>query len=291
MNGSAVDRNVMPNLRMARQASRLALLLLALSLSACVSKVVKQTDVGNAHFAREEYDEALTAYRQAQVVEPDLAEPYYNAANAYNRQGQVDGALAQTEQALKTAQGTLAAQAWYNLGNAYFDAQQWDQAIEAYKSALRLSPTDRDAKHNLELAQQYQQQAQQQQQGQGDQQNRQNQGEGQQSQSENQTGQTTPTPTPEGQQAAQATPTPEGQQNQPENQAGQPTPTPESQAAEGQDSAGEPTPQADAQAQEGEMTPEQAQQLLMTLLGDSETLQEKLREIHKAPGAVPSEDW
>lgn len=279
MNGNAVDKNEicgrMGDLRGGRCFSHFVLLFLALSLGACMPQVVKQTDAGNVHFEKQEYDEALTAYRQAQVAEPDLAEPYYNAANVYNRQGQVDGALAQTKQSLKTATGLLAAQAWYNLGNAHFDAQQWDQAVESYKAALRLDPGDDDAKHNLELALQAQQQQAQQQQQQQSSENQENQEgqnqedqqtEGQENQSENQT--------------AQATPTPEGQG---ENQ--------ESQTVEGQESEDEATPQASAQAQEGEMTPEQAQQLLMALLGDSETLQEKLREVHQAPGAKPAEDW
>ncbi|MBN2004688.1 MAG: tetratricopeptide repeat protein [Anaerolineae bacterium] len=260
-----------------RHGTRFALLFLALCLGACMPKVVKENDAGNIHYEKQEYDEALTAYRQAQVAEPDLAEPYYNAANAYNRQGQVDGALAQTEQTLKTADGQLAAQAWYNLGNAHFDAQQWDQAIESYKASLRLNPGDADAKHNLELAlqaqqQQAQQQQQQQQQSSQDQQNQEDQNQEKQ-QTEEQENQSDS-------QTAQATPTPEGQS---ENQ--------ESQSTEGQEPEGTPTPQAGAQAQEGEMTPDQAQQLLMALLGDSETLQEKLQEIHRVPGADPKEDW
>lgn len=281
MSGNVADkkknRPMLEGLRPVRRFLRFALLLLALFLGACASKVVKQTDAGNAQFEKQDYDEALTAYRQAQVAAPDMAEPYYNAANAYNRQGQVDGALAQTEQALKTAQGVLAAQAWYNLGNAYFDAQQWDQAIESYKSALRLDPADADAKHNLELAvQQQQAQAQQSQQ----QQSSENQENQQAQNQENQTGQSTPTPEGQENQTGQSTPTPESQNE-----------TQDSQTAEAPESEGEPTAQAGAQLQEGEMTPEQAVQLLQTLLSDSETLQEKLREIHQAPGVDPSEDW
>jgi hypothetical protein len=36
---------------------------------------------------------------------------------------QIDAAMAQAEQALKTANPALAAQTWYNLGNAFFDAE------------------------------------------------------------------------------------------------------------------------------------------------------------------------
>lgn len=64
----------------------------------------------------------------------------------------------------------LAPNANYNLGNLHFKDQNYEQAIESYKNALRAAPDMADAKHNLELAlrrleeqQQQQQQDQQQQ--------------------------------------------------------------------------------------------------------------------------------
>ena len=39
------------------------------------------------------------------------------------------------------------------------------------------------------------------------------------------------------------------------------------------------------------MTEEQALQLLQALLGDSQTLQERLQEMHQVPGSAPAEDW
>jgi Ca-activated chloride channel family protein len=235
----------------------LSLLLVALlALSACAPAVVRHNEAGNEHFAESAYEEALSEYRLAQVDEPDLAEPYYNAANAYNRKREVEGALAQTEQALKTADPVLAAQAWYNLGNAFFDAEQWPQAIEAYKEALRLRPDDVDGKHNLELAlqklqEQQQQQQQQQEQSEGDQQDQQD------------------------QEQAEATPSPEDESAASGDQEQQPTPQPSG------------APQEEAQG----MTEEQALQLLQALLGDSQTLQERLQEMYQVPGPAPAEDW
>jgi Ca-activated chloride channel family protein len=226
-----------------------------LALSACAPAVVRHNEAGNEHFAESAYEEALSEYRLAQVDGPDLAEPYYNAANTYNREGEVDGALAQTEQALKTADPALAAQAWYNLGNAFFDTEQWPQAIEAYKEALRLRPDDVDGKHNLELAlqklQEQQQQQQQQEQSEGDQQDQQDQEQG------------------------KATPSPEDESAASGNQEQQPTPQPSG------------APQEEAQG----MTEEQALQLLQALLGDSQTLQERLQEMYQVPGSAPAEDW
>ena len=238
----------------------LCLAISALALSACAPDVVRHNNAGNEHFDESAYDDAIAEYQLAQVDEPDLAEPYYNSANAYNRQSQIEAALAQTEQALKTADPELAARAWYNLGNAFFDAEQWPQAVEAYKESLRLQPDDLDAKHNLELALQKlqeQEQQQQEQEQQQDQEQQEQESDGEQQEQEQQ-------------QDEQAGATPENQPGE-----GQETPQP----------SGEPE-----QAPEG-MTEEQAIQILQALLGDSQTLQERLQEIHQAPGPVSDQDW
>ncbi len=246
------------------RAPRLALCLTiaVLALSACAPDVVRHNNAGNEHFDQSAYDDAIAEYQLAQVDEPDLAEPYYNAANAYNRQGQIEAALAQTEQALKTADPVLAARAWYNLGNAFFDAEQWPQAIEAYKEALRLQSDDPDAKHNLELALQKLQEQEQQQQEQEQQQDQEQQDGEQQEQEQNE--------------QAGATPTPE---QGAESSAGQD----EEQAT--------PQPSGEAQEEAEGMTEEQAIQILQALLGDSQTLQERLQEIHQAPGPASDQDW
>jgi Ca-activated chloride channel family protein len=245
---------------------RLVLLMtiMLLALSACAPAVVRHNEAGNEHFGESAYGDAIAEYQLAQVAEPDLSEPYYNAANAYNRMSQLDAALAQTEQALKTAGPALAAQAWYNLGNAFFDAEQWPQAVEAYKEALRLKPDDVDAKHNLELAlQRLQELEQQQQQQQRNDQQEQDPGEQQQEQGE-QNEQTGATSTPEEQAASSA--------SQEETEQAPPQPPGAPQKTQG-------------------MTEEQAIQLLQALLSDSQTLRERLQQIHQVPAPAPAQDW
>ena len=56
------------------------------------------------------------------------------------------------------------AHSYYNIGNAYCASQEWEKAIEKYKSSLRLNPTDIDTKYNLAYAQQKLQKQQQQEQ-------------------------------------------------------------------------------------------------------------------------------
>jgi tetratricopeptide (TPR) repeat protein len=45
------------------------------------------------------------------------------------------------------------AEVYYNLGNAYFKQGELAQSILAYERALRLKPSMKDAKHNLQFAQ------------------------------------------------------------------------------------------------------------------------------------------
>lgn len=168
---------------------------LLFGLAACAADVVQHNNKGNQLFAGGEYEQAVTEYQLAQVDDPDRAEPYFNASNAYNHKGNVDAALSQAQQALKTADGGLAAHTWYNLGNAFFNAEQWPQAVAAYQEALRLLPDDMDAKHNLELAlKKLEQQEQQEQQE-------------QEQQEQEQSGAATPTPSTDSS-ADQSTPTP-----------------------------------------------------------------------------------
>ena len=54
----------------------------------------------------------------------------------------------------------------YNIGNILGEQQQWDQAAESFRRALRQNPDDEEAKFNFELANRNLQQQQQQQQNQ-----------------------------------------------------------------------------------------------------------------------------
>ena len=246
---------------------RLLLLVTCLVLlSACTPAVIRHNEVGNDRFAEDAYEEAIDEYRLAQVAEPDKAEPYYNAANAYNRMAQVDGTLAQTQQALKTANDALAEQVWYNLGNAHFDAELWAEAVEAYKEALRHSPDDLDAKHNLELALQRLQEQEQQQDQQGQEVKDDDQGENTEDQAQDESTDPSPTPTPE-----------------PAGEAGS--------SEEQQSDEGPIAEQSEESAEDDGMTAQQAAQLIQSLVGDSETLQERLQRMRQVPGVAPEQDW
>lgn len=146
----------------------LALALLALIATACKPSAERLNEEGNEHFAQEAYLDAIAAYQSAQMTSPELAELYYNAANALYRQGDFANAQTQLEQALQfaaqepSATPALAENSFFNMGNASFNQEAWEGAVAAYREALLRNPDDTDAKYNLELAlQQLQQQEQQ----------------------------------------------------------------------------------------------------------------------------------
>lgn len=71
-------------------------------------------------------------------------------ANTQYAEGNYAEAAMQYEQIL---QEQPTAEVYYNLGNAYFKQGELAQSILAYERALRLKPSFKDAKHNLQFAQ------------------------------------------------------------------------------------------------------------------------------------------
>jgi len=270
----------------------LVLTTIVILLTGCGSSAGRWNQKGNDAFDKQDYATALEAYKTAQVEGPDRPQPYYNAANTYYRQADYQQAQLQAQAAQRSAGGALAQHTIYNMGNAYFNSQQFEQAIEAYKEALRLNPADQDAKHNLELAlqQMQNQQAQQQpqnqsQDNQSDQQNQQQNSQPNQQNQPNKNGENpstpaaaTPTPDSGGEPQPQATPS---AQPTPNSSGGQSQPNQQDQSGQGQQPQGQPQP----------LTEEQARQILEAIADETETLQEHLQRIFVSPGGPPEYDW
>lgn len=286
----------------------LVILTLSLVVAACSPSAEKLNKEGNSAYAKQAYEEALSAYQFAQIESPELAEPYYNAANSLYRQGMYAEALEQLSQALSYAkEETLAENSFYNLGNSSFSTQEWENAIEAYKEALLLNPDDLDAKYNLELALQQQEQQEEQEQDQEQNQDQEqsqdtedgeNENEDQdQSQSEGDQG--------EQEQDSQSSDQGENRDDQSENNENQEDGSDQDNAGENQDQNGEQGQPQDNDAQNQEqpsqsgqvpapgqrMTEEQAKQLLAALAQDMQTLQERLGQILFVRELPPIQDW
>ena len=126
-----------------------------LLIVASCNSVAESNNHGNELSEAFYYDDAIIAYSSAQVSDPDHPIPYLNSAQAYFEAGNLDLAVEVLDQAILRGDEDIQAQAYYNLGNFYYMAQQFEDAILAYREALLINPDDNNARHNLELAMLY----------------------------------------------------------------------------------------------------------------------------------------
>jgi Ca-activated chloride channel family protein len=119
---------------------------------------------GNEAFARQEYEEALKWYEQAESLTLDPGVISFNKAAAYYRMGRYRDAVECYRRCLEDDEAPVdrRARAHFDLGNALVryaedNAQTLAEAVQAYRGCLhqpKLSAKLRtDARHNLEIAQ------------------------------------------------------------------------------------------------------------------------------------------
>lgn len=111
--------------------------------------------IGNKLYEQKKYKEATQAYMDAIKKNPNNATGLFNLGNALYQQKQYDATRKALEAAAKVSKdkgGRSAAD--YNTGNTYMQERKWEDAISAYKQALRNNPQDADAKYNLSYAEQ-----------------------------------------------------------------------------------------------------------------------------------------
>jgi len=138
-----------PRIRLRRGAALVAIL--ALLPAAADADWRSAINRGNRHFANQRYEEARTAYFEAQSGNPEGPEAPYNIGNTYLIEGKFDDALKAYDQAAAlTRHPGLKSVIAYNRGMALFFAGREAEALEAFKEALRWNPADADAKYNIE---------------------------------------------------------------------------------------------------------------------------------------------
>ncbi len=243
-----------------RKAGGLVAILFAALLSIGWGNPVNEESArGIEAYHGEEYDQALEHFLDAEEENPDLPVLRFNTAAALYQVGRFEDALAEYSSAAQDQE--LAAPALYGAGNSLLALERPDEAIAAYKEALRIDPGDQDTKHNLELALQMQKQQQEQQQQSGDEENEQEQGEDQQQQDS-------------GEEENQ-------QEEQQEPQSG------EDQEEQRPDEEQEPEPQPP----DGEMSQEDAERILEALADEEEEQRKKSLDKRKSRQKSNGKDW
>jgi Ca-activated chloride channel homolog len=107
---------------------------------------------GNRLFEQGKYEEAEKAYLEAQVKNPGKPEVIYNLGNSLIKQKKYTQGIQSLHQSIDKGNKGTQKNSWYNTGNALYSMGNFKESAEAFIQALKLDPTDSDAKHNLELA-------------------------------------------------------------------------------------------------------------------------------------------
>ena len=120
---------------------------------------------GNEFYRKGDHVAAGQAYQQANAADPNDLRATFNLGDAEYKQGKFPEAQQQFEQsALRAKDSVEQARAYHNIGNSWLGQKKPEEAIKAYREALRRDPSDEDTRYNLAYAQRMLQQQQQQQQ-------------------------------------------------------------------------------------------------------------------------------
>jgi tetratricopeptide (TPR) repeat protein len=119
-------------------------------------------EAGNQAYRAGRFADALERY-QASLrrgddprIHHDIGAAEYKLGVAAGDPGERERHLARSAEefsrAAESADGRLKSSAYYDLGNAQYQRKRWDEAVDAYRRALRADPQNDQARHNLEMA-------------------------------------------------------------------------------------------------------------------------------------------
>ncbi|MAN26343.1 tetratricopeptide repeat protein [Mesonia sp.] len=103
--------------------------------------------------AENNFIDAEANYRKAISRDPDNAELKYNLGTVYFNKEKNQEAFSRLNQSVKIAESkALKHRAYHNQGNTFMKEEKYEEAVQAYKNALRNDPTDDETRYNLAVA-------------------------------------------------------------------------------------------------------------------------------------------
>jgi tetratricopeptide (TPR) repeat protein len=129
------------------------LLMLTISLVAEGQEEKPLVAKGNEFYKKQQYDKAAEEYQKAADMNEKNPLAMYNLGNALYKSKKTEAAQKVYESAAENAKdATGKSKADYNKGVALTRQSKLEESISAYKDALRLVPTDEEARQNLQKA-------------------------------------------------------------------------------------------------------------------------------------------
>lgn len=251
-------------------------------------KVVRETNklMRNAEedLADNDFPSAEANYRKAVSKQPESVTARYNMANMYYGKEKPAQAATRLKQAAKIAESKEDKhRIFHNLGNSFMEQKKYQEAVNAYKDALRNNPKDEETRYNYALAKKMLEEEQKdggggedenEDQQDQDQQDQDQGGEGDQEQEDNQSGEDQ-----------------EDSEGDPQDESGEPEDEGEEEENKQEQGEGDPE-QQQPQPQPGQLSPEQIKSLLEAMNNEEKKVQDKINA-EKAKGARTrnEKDW
>ena len=142
-------------------------ILFILSLLICITSFAQNKKSflrdGNELYTDSSYNDAEIQYRKSLEKDQDYFNASFNLADAVYKQERYEESSALFDALIDNAptENDLA-KVYHNLGNSLTQEQKLEEAIEAYKNALRINPNDAETRHNLALSKKQKQEQEQQ---------------------------------------------------------------------------------------------------------------------------------
>ena len=135
-----------------KKKSAATLLLLFVAFTASAQTDRQYIREGNKQFRIGDYAKAEVSYRKAVEKNPKNPQAVYNLGNALMAQKKDSAAVQQFEQSAQIETNPMRkSAAYHNMGVICQTHKMYDEAIEAYKNALRNNPNDNETRYNLVL--------------------------------------------------------------------------------------------------------------------------------------------
>jgi len=131
------------------------LLLFLLGMTAGVSAQQhperKMIRSGNKNFNKGSYEEAELDYLKARHANPGYYEAAFNLFDNYYMQGRYEDAergFEEISESMYFMDEKELSEIYFNKGNSLFRQEKYEEALEAFRSAMRYDPDDEEAKFN-----------------------------------------------------------------------------------------------------------------------------------------------
>ncbi len=106
----------------------------------------------DSEYESKKYDNAEESYSAAKLLKKSEVTDYNLANTTYKKKKYKDATKLFEGVIDKSSDPSLRQKAYFNKGNAHFQSKEYTDAANAYKEAIRLNPSDEDARKNYALA-------------------------------------------------------------------------------------------------------------------------------------------